>query len=79
MVNFQTAIVGFISLLIPITSAFTPSINPAAKKVELARAKVQEEYMKMANMNMVAGGAQAEQYYEGKLLRFSCCAIGEQQ
>jgi len=43
--------------------------NPAAKKVELARAKVQDEYRKMADMNMkmdmVAGGAQAEEYYEG--------------
>lgn len=42
-------------------------INPAAKKVELARAKVQDEYRKMADMDMkmVAGGAQAEEYYEG--------------
>ena len=68
MVQFRAAIVGLVSLLIPLSSvsAFTSnSINPAAKKVELARAKVQEEYAKMANFNMVAGGAQAEEYYEG--------------
>ena len=53
------------SLFIPLSTAFTPSTNPAAKRVELARAKVQDEYMSMANMNMVAGGAQAEEYYEG--------------
>ena len=44
------------------------SVNPAAKKVELARAKVQDEYRKIAEMNMVAGGAQAEEYYEGSLI-----------
>lgn len=76
MVQFRSAIVGLISLLaVPLTTAFTTpsstainainSINPAAKKVELARAKVQDEYMKMANMQMVSGGAQAEEYYEG--------------
>lgn len=68
MVQFRAAIVGLASLLIPLSSvsAFTSnSINPAAKKVEFARAKVQDEYANMANFNMVAGGAQAEEYYEG--------------
>lgn len=74
MVKFQVAIVSLISLLIPLTNAFSPSsninyMNPAAKKVELARSKVQDEYMKMANMQMVAGGAQAEEYYEGMYVR----------
>ena len=65
MVQFTSAILGLLAIYAPLTGAFTPSINPAAKKVELARAKVQDEYMKMANMKMVAGGAQAEEYYEG--------------
>lgn len=65
MVHFRRAIVGLASLLIVNVSAFTTNINPAAKKVELARAKVQDEYARIANFNMVAGGAQAEEYYEG--------------
>jgi len=80
MVQLKTALVGLLSILtISPTMAFTPSssnsqslvngminsVNPAAKKVELARAKVQDEYRKIAEMNMVAGGAQAEEYYEG--------------
>ncbi len=65
MVQFKSAIVGLLTIFAPFASAFTPSINPAAKKVELARAKVQSEYAKMADMKMVAGGAQAEEYYEG--------------
>ena len=53
-------------------SAFTlSSSNPAAKKVEIARANVlaeNNEYLKM-----VAGGAQAgkEEYYEGELCYLS--------
>jgi hypothetical protein len=67
MVQFKSALVSLVALFAaPLTSAFTPSVNPAAKKVELARAKVQDEYMRMANMNMVSGGAQAEEYYEGR-------------
>mmetsp|Transcript_5355 Transcript_5355/g.6859 ORF Transcript_5355/g.6859 Transcript_5355/m.6859 type:complete len:278 (-) Transcript_5355:11-844(-) len=72
MVNFRAAFAGLFTLLAvaPLADAFSPtsfsaSTNPAAKKVELARAKVQDEYMKMAGMSMVAGGAQAEEYYEG--------------
>merc|ERR1719491_2279842 len=59
-------------LLSSCINAFSPNsitnTNPAAKRVELARAKVLEttpvnEYTKY--MKMVAGGAAAEEYYEG--------------
>ena len=84
MVHYKAALVGLVTLLTaPLSSAFTPtsyvnSGNPAAKKVELARAKVQDEYTNMVNMNMVAGGAQAEEYYEGTLcyaVMLCCCVI----
>jgi len=59
-------------LLSSCINAFSPNsitnTNPAAKRVEIARAKVLEttpvnEYTKY--MKMVAGGAAAEEYYEG--------------
>lgn len=57
-------------LLSSCINAFSPNSisNPAAKRVELARAKVLEttspnDYTKY--MKMVAGGAAAEEYYEG--------------
>jgi len=74
MVQFKIAAVGLITaLLAGMGEAFSPSAsNPAAKKVELARAKVEKmfgsEYdnKKMVDgMKMVSGGAQAEEYYEG--------------
>jgi len=79
MVYFKTAAFGLISALLAgfgQVKAFTPSAsssNPAAKKVELARAKVEtmfgntNEYKSMVenSMQMVSGGAQAEEYYEG--------------
>jgi len=69
MVSYKTAAIGIVgALLAPLTGAFTSPTNPAAKKVELAREKVENEYLKMAtgsDMKMVAGGAQAEEYYEG--------------
>ena len=80
MVYFKTAAFGLISALLAgfgQVQAFTPSAsssNPAAKKVELARAKVENmfgntnEYKSMVenSMKMVSGGAQAEEYYEGE-------------
>ena len=71
MVHFKTAAFGLIAALLSgMGEAFSPSAsNPAAKKVELARAKVEKMFpnMNMAEgMNMVAGGAQAEEYYEGE-------------
>ncbi len=67
MVYFKSIIAATIAL-IGASQAFTPNAsNPAAKKVELARAKVQNEYLNLADgMKMVAGGAQAEEYYEGE-------------
>jgi len=69
MVSYKTAAIGIVAALVaPFTGAFTSPTNPAAKKVELAREKVENEYLKMAtgsDMKMVAGGAQAEEYYEG--------------
>ena len=69
MVSYKSAAIGIVgALLAPLTGAFTSPTNPAAKKVELAREKVENEYLKMAtgsDMKMVAGGAQAEEYYEG--------------
>lgn len=63
-----------------ITSKLINSSNPAAQKMELARAKVENlliggagaggtknEYNHLVDsMKMVAGGAQAEEYYEGE-------------
>ena len=71
MVSFKTAALGLITaLLAGVGEAFSPSAsNPAARKVELARAKVEKMFpnMNMADgMKMVAGGAQAEEYYEGE-------------
>lgn len=45
--------------------------NPAFQKVEAARAKVESMFgndykNSLEQMNMVAGGAQAEEYYEGE-------------
>jgi len=91
----KAAVLGLISsLLLGSGQAFnTPSstnsnsrsihtLNPAARKMELARAKVESlligngngnaygngnEYTNLVeSMRMVAGGAQAEEYYEGK-------------
>ena len=79
MVSYKAAIIGIVgALLAPLSGAFTSPMNPAAKKVELAREKVENEYLKMVSggdmkmvpgggMKMVAGGAQAEEYYEGEL------------
>lgn len=72
MIQLKTAAAVLIaSLSSPFVAAFSPS-NPAARKVELARAKVENEYLNMvekmdSGMKMVAGGAAAEEYYEGKL------------
>ena len=77
MVQFKIAAVGLITaLLAGMGEAFSPSAsNPAAKKVELARAKVEKmfgsEYdnkKMVSGMKMVSGGAQAEEYYEGESL-----------
>jgi uncharacterized protein (DUF2132 family) len=70
----KAAAVLIASLSSPFVAAFSPS-NPAARKVELARAKVENEYLNMvekmdSGMKMVSGGAAAEEYYEGKLHRF---------
>lgn len=70
----MAAAVLIASLSSPFVAAFSPS-NPAARKVELARAKVENEYLNMvekmdSGMKMVAGGAAAEEYYEGKLHPF---------
>lgn len=66
MVNFIcTTTVCLFAILSPLSSqAFSP-INPAAKRLELAREKVENEYVKM-----VAGGAAAEEYYDGKIIFF---------
>uniref|UniRef100_A0A7S3Q4T4 ATP-dependent Clp protease proteolytic subunit n=1 Tax=Chaetoceros debilis TaxID=122233 RepID=A0A7S3Q4T4_9STRA len=65
-------IIAAIALIATVTEAFSPmnTSNPAARKVELARAKVQAsnptEYKTITDgMQMVSGGAQAEEYYEG--------------
>jgi len=67
-----------VALFASLGEAFSPSYakptnpsNPAARKVELARAKVENifgnEYTSMVDsMKMVSGGAQAEEYYEGE-------------
>jgi len=61
MVNFRSAAVCLFGILAPLSSeAFSPLINPAVKKVQLAREKVENDYVKM-----VAGGAAAEEYYDG--------------
>jgi ATP-dependent Clp protease protease subunit len=65
----KAAAVLIASLSSPFVAAFSPS-NPAARKVELARAKVENEYLNMvekmdSGMKMVSGGAAAEEYYEG--------------
>jgi len=78
MVQFKTAALGLvIALCANLGEAFSPSsarptnpANPAARKVELARTKVENmfgsEYTNMVDsMKMVSGGAQAEEYYEG--------------
>jgi hypothetical protein len=58
-----------------ITSKLINSSNPAAQKMEVARTKVENlligggnnEYTHLVDsMKMVAGGAQAEEYYEGE-------------
>jgi len=60
MVNFKSAAICLFGLLSS-TQAFSPShMSRAAKAVELAREKVDNDYLKM-----VAGGAAAEEYYEG--------------
>ena len=79
MVQFKTAALGLvIALCANLGEAFSPSsarptnpANPAARKVELARTKVENmfgsEYTNMVDsMKMVSGGAQAEEYYEGE-------------
>lgn len=83
MVQIKTAALAiFLALFANIGEAFSPSsgrstptnpanpANPAARKVELARTKVEtifgNEYTSMIDsMKMVSGGAQAEEYYEG--------------
>jgi len=74
MVQYKIAAVGLIAALVAnVSHAFSPS-NPAARKVELARTKVENmygsDYMSMIGdgMKMVSGGANAEEYYEGALL-----------
>jgi hypothetical protein len=81
MVQIKTAALAiFLALFANIGEAFSPSsgrstptnpANPAARKVELARTKVEtifgNEYTSMIDsMKMVSGGAQAEEYYEGE-------------
>eukprot|EP01083_Nonionella_stella_P022446 62071_1 len=65
-------IIAAVALIATVTEAFSPmnTSNPAARKVELARAKVQAsnptEYKIITDgMQMVSGGAAAEEYYEG--------------
>lgn len=65
-------IIAAVALIATVTEAFSPmnTSNPAARKVELARANVQasnpNEYKTIIDgMQMVSGGAQAEEYYEG--------------
>ncbi len=65
-------IIAAVALIATVSEAFSPmnTSNPAARKVELARAKVQAsnpaEYKIITDgMQMVSGGAQAEEYYEG--------------
>jgi len=60
MLHYKAAAIGF-AVLAQFVNAFTP-VNPALKKVELARERVENEYLRM-----VAGGAAAgkEEYYEG--------------
>lgn len=70
MVQYKTAVAVLLVSLNTFVGAFSPS-NPAARKVELARTKVENEYLSMVDkmnggVKMVAGGASAEQYYEGK-------------
>eukprot|EP00560_Eucampia_antarctica_P002049 CAMPEP_0197835462 /NCGR_PEP_ID=MMETSP1437-20131217/25810_1 /TAXON_ID=49252 ORGANISM="Eucampia antarctica, Strain CCMP1452" /NCGR_SAMPLE_ID=MMETSP1437 /ASSEMBLY_ACC=CAM_ASM_001096 /LENGTH=273 /DNA_ID=CAMNT_0043440915 /DNA_START=40 /DNA_END=861 /DNA_ORIENTATION=+ len=67
MVNFKVAALClFGGLLNESANAFAPA-TPAGKKLELARENVLEnEYSSLVSgMNMVAGGAAAEEYYEG--------------
>ena len=87
MVQYKAAAVGvLVALFASLGEAFSPSFakptnpsNPASRKVELARAKVENmfgnEYTSMVDsMKMVSGGAQAEEYYEGEW-SFLCITV----
>lgn len=81
MVSFKKSLTILLTV-VSSSSAFSPSSrpnavkpnnpsNPAFKKVEAARAKVESMFGSdykntLEQMNMVAGGAQAEEYYEGE-------------
>ena len=81
MVSFKKSLTILLTV-VSSSSAFSPSQrpnavkptnhnNPAFKKVEAARAKVESMFGSdykntLEQMNMVAGGAQAEEYYEGE-------------
>lgn len=87
MVSFKKSLTLLLTV-VSSSSAFSPasrpnvvsnhhsnsnSNNPAFKKVEAARAKVESMFgtdykNTLEQMNMVAGGAQAEEYYEGEFL-----------
>lgn len=80
MVSFKTSLTLMLTI-VSSSCAFSPTSrpnavkptninNPAFQKVEAARAKVESMFGSdykntLEQMNMVAGGAQAEEYYEG--------------
>lgn len=80
MVSFKTSLTLLLTI-VSSSCAFSPTSrpnavkptninNPAFQKVEAARAKVESMFGSdykntLEQMNMVAGGAQAEEYYEG--------------